>query len=169
MVYVPLSRPDSNQSSSVNPESPAHRPADPCMVTPPSSLCYPPSLLQASYSRSGTWAFPSSPTTLNPGSSDPHLQPCAHRSRHLWLRSPAPRIPDPGCSNPRFQHCAHGSRGGDLPPIPAWRIPFPSPATLEPHPPPAQGSPDSSPGDYGLQLYAPIPAELTLVSSTHST
>lgn len=52
--------------------------------------------------------------------------------------------------------------------IPAWRIPFPSPATLEPDPT-TQGSQDSSPGDYGLQLYAPIPAEVTLVSSTHST
>lgn len=169
MVYVSLSEPEPNQSSSDNPASPPYRLVDPCMVTPPTSLNYPPSLLQASYSKSGTWAFPSSPRTLNPGSSDPHVQPCAHRSRHLWPRSPVPRIPDPGCSNPRFQHCAHGSRGGDLPPIPAWRIPFPSAATLEPDPPSAQGSPNSSPGDYSLQLYAPIPAELTRVSSTHST
>lgn len=56
-----------------------------------------------------------------------------------------------------------------FPPIPAWRIPFPSAATLEPDPPPAQGSPNSNSGDYSLQLYAPIPAELTRVSSTHST
>jgi hypothetical protein len=51
----------------------------------------------------------------------------------------------------------------NFPLIPAWRIPFPAQLlwnpTLEPR----------GPSDYSLQLYAPIPAEVTVVSSTHST
>lgn len=164
LQWCTFSRPESNQPSRDNFVSSP----EPHVATPPSSLSYPSSLLQPSCSRSRTWAFPSSTRTLNPGRSDPHLQLCAHRSRHLCPGLQFPGSPILVAVTPVSSTVPMDPDGGDLPPIPAWRIPLPSPATLEPDPP-AQGSPYSSPGDYGLQLYVPIPAEMIFVSSTHST